>query len=116
MILPALYHWAPTERRDSIRRGGLQPYSPPTVCSGGLAFPCVCLAPTPSAAWSISGDMDWVSEIEEWDLWQVRLPDGAEVHIRSGFGPRIVEIKVHTAIPADCVWFVAQRTPAAARP
>lgn len=116
MILPALYHWSPTERRDAIAREGLRPYSPPTVQDGDLHFPYISLSPTPSAAWGLSGDMEWVSDVERWDLWQVRLGAGDEVRFRPTFGNVLEEVKVSSAIPADRVWYVATREPAFARP
>lgn len=110
MLLPALYHWSPADRRDAIRGEGLRPYSTPTVHSDpDLASPYLCLSTTPSSGWGLSGDMGWVGGIEEWDLWQVRLAEGDEVHYRADFGPVLREIRVYTAIPADRVWFVASR-------
>lgn len=35
MLLPALYHWSPADRRESILREGLVPYAPPVVSSDG---------------------------------------------------------------------------------
>jgi hypothetical protein len=113
VLLPALFHWSPAQRFDEIYREGLRPHARPTVCrTTTLSY--VCLSPTPSAAWGLSGDMEWVSEVDEWDLWQVRLADGDDVRIRPDFGPAIQEIKVHGPIPADRVWWVARRgsTPA----
>lgn len=114
MILPALFHWAPRDRRESIRTGGLQPYSEPVIHTANadgvkLAFPYLCLSPTPSGAWSLSGDMDWASEVEEWDLYQLRLAEGDEVSYRGDFGPVLREIRVSNVIPADRVWYVATR-------
>lgn len=113
MLLPALYHWSPADRRSAIRAEGLRPYCPPTLCTGGpdgdLSYPYLCLSPTPSSAWGLSGDMDWVSEIEAWDLWQVRLADGDEVRYRGDFGPVLREVRVYNAIPADRIWYVATR-------
>lgn len=60
-------------------------------------------------AWGLSGNMEWVSEIEEWDLWQVYLPDKAEVHVRPTFGSIIEEVKVYTVIPPDMLWFCGQK-------
>lgn len=111
MILPALYHWAPASRRDSIRTEGLRPFSPPTVCTGGLAYDCICLGFTPSGAWGLSGGIDRDhDEVEHWDLWQVRLSDHDEVHIRPLFGDVLTEIKVRSPIPPDRIWWVAERT------
>jgi hypothetical protein len=112
LILFPLFHWSPTERRDSIRRDGLQPYSEPTVTARGeelVAFPYVALSQSPSRAWSLSGDMEWLSEIESWDLWQVGLTDEAEVHVRPFWGDTMDELQVYTPIPAEKVWYVATR-------
>jgi hypothetical protein len=116
MLLPALFHWSPTERRELIEANGLRPYCPPAVSTGDLAFPYLCFSPTPSSGWGLSGDMHWVTEIEQWDLWQVRLAEGDEVHVRGDFGPVIREVRVYGAIPADRCWYVATREPACARP
>lgn len=109
MRLSPLYHWSPDTRRDAIRVEGLVQYKPPTVSSGDLAYPYICLSPSPSAAWGLSGDMGWVEDIESWDLWQVNLPSKAEVHVRPNFGDTIQEVKVYSAIPASCLWYVASR-------
>lgn len=114
MILPVLYHWSPTARREEILREGLKPYSAPVTHSGEERYPYLCFSPRPSRAWGLSGDMEWTSNHEEWDLWEVRLVDGDEVHIRPGFGPEIAEVRVRNAIPADRVWYVASRTSLAA--
>jgi hypothetical protein len=114
MILPVLYHWSPVDRRDSIRKEGLVPFSEPTVQSGHLFFPYICLGASASCAWAYSGDMDWVSEIEIWDLWQVVLGENDEVRFRPTYGNRLEEIKVYNTIPADRVWFVATRESPAA--
>lgn len=112
MLLPALYHWSPAARFDAICRDGLRPHSPPAVAT--VSMPYVCLSPTPSRAWSLSGRMEWVSKVDAWDLWQIQLADGDQVEVRPDFGPAIQEIKVHGPIPADRVWWVARRgsTPA----
>lgn len=112
MKLDALYHWSPAKRFDAIYREGLRPHSPSTVASSSLAY--VCLSPDPSTAWTLSGGMDWVSEIDEWDLWMVHLADGDQVCIRSEFGPSIEEVKVYGPLPADRLWWIARRvsTPA----
>lgn len=53
--------------------------------------------------------MEWVSEVDCWDLWQVRLEDTDSVSIRPEFGPVVQEIKVYNAIPADRLWHVGER-------
>ncbi|MER5608358.1 hypothetical protein AB0F93_00180 [Micromonospora tulbaghiae] len=113
MLLPDLYHWSPADRFDAISRDGLRPHSRPTVCQT-TTLSYVCLSPNPARAWSLSGDMDWTAEVDDWDLWQVRLADGDNVRIRPEFGREVMEIKVFGPIPADRVWWVARRisTPA----
>lgn len=109
MELGPLYHWSPGDRREAVLRGGLQPRSASHTASGSLAY--ICLSPSPQAAWTLSGDMDWMEDFDDWDLWQVRLVRGDEVRIRSDFGPIVVEVKVHNVVPPDRVWWVGRRTP-----
>lgn len=59
MLLPALFHWSPADRRASIRATGLQPGSPNTVSTSCLEY--VCLGTSPARAWTISGAMNWVA-------------------------------------------------------
>lgn len=106
MILPALYHWSPAARHDDIRRHGLVPGS--ANCLASTPQPHICLSPTPSRAWSLSGDTGW-PEVEAWDLWQVRLGPDDEVHVRPMGGNTVEEVNVRTTIPADRVWWVARR-------
>jgi hypothetical protein len=115
LALPPLYHWSPRERREAIRDEGLKPYRRSTTLADPAAewahgFGCVCLAPTPARAWALSGDMQHLSEIEAWDLWQVALADTDEVRVRAEFGPRIQEVRVFNPIPADRLWWVATRS------
>jgi hypothetical protein len=53
--------------------------------------------------------MEWVSEIDCWDLWQVRIAEGDSICVRPDFGPVIQEIKVYNQIPADRLWHVGER-------
>lgn len=108
MNLPLLYHWSPADRFEAINRDGLIAGSPNTVAS--TALPTICLSPDPRTGWQISGAMDWVSEVDEWDLWLVALADKDEVNIRPAFGPVIEEIKVRNSIPRDRIWHVARRS------
>jgi hypothetical protein len=55
--------------------------------------------------------MDWTSEIEEWDLWQITLSENDQTHIRMECGTHIYEVRTFNSIPADRVWLVAQREP-----
>lgn len=114
MLLPALFHWSPSEKREAILGEGLRIYAEPCVHRGGLTYPYVCLGFTPSGAWSLSGDMDWVDEFDSWDLWQVRLAEADTVHVRPEFGPVLLEARVRNTIPADRVWWVAERRALAA--
>lgn len=107
MLLPALYHWSPAKRYEGINSLGLVAGSKETVASGALQT--VCLGTDPQAAWSLSGAMDWCCEVDEWDLWQVRLADTDEVSLRAEFGPHIWEVKVRNSLPRDRLWFVGRR-------
>jgi hypothetical protein len=104
-------------------QNGLKPFCEPVLSTATnpvngnqiVGWPYICLGTTPSAAWGLSGDMDWVSEVEEWDLWQVNLAENDEVHIRPDFGWDVKEVRVHNAIGSDRVWWVATRTSPVAR-
>lgn len=109
MLLPRLFHWSPVDRRDEIRANGLQPFSAPTVCSGDLRSPYVCLGFSPAGAWMLSGDFIQESAIDAWDLWEVTLAEHDQVHVRPTFGPRLEEVKVYGVIPPDRVWFAGSR-------
>lgn len=106
MILPALYHWSPTSRRVDILKFGLMPNQINVVSTGSQ--PHICLSTTPSMSWALSGGTGW-TQIEEWDLWQVRLSEDDEVHIRPEFGNVVKEITVRNVIPPDRIWFVGNR-------
>lgn len=111
-ILDVLYHWSPTERRVGILRDGLQVYSEPAIQSQGR-WPYICLGTRPSLAWGLSGDFISSRDedpIEEWDLWEVRVPDDAEIHVRPFWWPKIEEFKVYTSIPASCLWLAGSRS------
>lgn len=110
MRITSLYHWSPSEKRQDILRAGLLLYSDNVTHTGGKS-PYLCFSPDPRSAWMLAGDVEWVSEIEEWDLWQVELADGDDVCALPQFGPWIKEIRVRNSIPADRLWWVAQRAP-----
>jgi len=107
VILPPLYHWSPADRLNSIRLEGLRTGRPATTSSGGLEY--ISLSPDPARAWQLSGAMEWTSEIDEWDLWQVRIAEGDSIQVRSEFGPEVMEIKVRNSIPAERCWYVGRR-------
>lgn len=106
MLLPALFHWSPRERRASIRRRGLVPGFAPCLSSDRQHL--VCLGLTPSSAWSLSGAVRSVKG-DVWDLWQVQLADGDEVHPLPFSGPELLEVRVAGPIPADRIWWVGER-------
>lgn len=107
MRLTPLYHWAPAERYDLIRREGLRPGCAPTVASVPLTY--LCLGPDPRLAWAISGAMDYCQEVEHWDLWQAHMVDGDELYVRPDFGPAIHEVKLRGCIPPDRLWWIGRR-------
>lgn len=112
MRLGALYHWSPADRHDSIRRDGLVPHSMSVVCTQPYEF--VCLAPDAATAWQLSGavafEINGFVSPQGWDLWQVTLDDGDEVHPRAEFGPVISEVQVRNHIPADRMFYLGRRT------
>jgi len=115
--LPALYHWSPKSRRETIRLNGLCPYQAPAVSTESAynedwahGFGCICFAVDPAQAWRLSGDLDHVSEIEDWDLWQLpMILDTDEVRIRAEFGPAIKEVRLFNPVAADRLWWVGER-------
>ncbi len=106
-MITALYHWAPAQRWAQINREGLRPFSKNTVASGTLHY--LCSSPDPAEAWLLSGAVEWCAEIEQWDLWRIRLAPGDQVHVRPFFGNQIEEVKIVNAIPADRLWYVGRR-------
>lgn len=112
MMIETVYHWSPRSRREDILREGLKVYSNSVTHSAGK-WPYICFSTDPKTAWSISGDMEWNSDEELWDLWQVTLTKSDEIHIRSEFGPYIYEVRVRNSIPADRCWWVGEREPLA---
>lgn len=108
MNLGPLYHWTRKVNRESILRDGLKIMEP---CSDGIpaSFPWICLGTTPSAAWSLFPlAMDDLTE-EEFDLWEVEVREGDRLHIRGDFAPEIIEVRVLHGLPADRLWWVAER-------
>ncbi len=108
MKLPELYHWAPADRHDDIRRAGLVAGMAPTVAT--VAQPHISLGFCPASAWLVTGAMEWAADIPIWDLWQARVGPNDEVHIVPTFGPRLSEVRIRSVIPADRLWYVARRT------
>lgn len=112
MLLGPLYHWSPSDRFGSIMSHGLIIGSKPAVCS--TAVQQISFGFDPQSAWRLSGAMQWTSEIEKWDLWQVTIGEKDECRVRSEFGPLLWEVKVCNDIPAERVWFVGRRDQIAA--
>lgn len=107
MILGPLYHWSPANRRALITANGLRPHQRPTVATTVQRH--ICLGFDPSGAWAVSGDMDWLTGVEEWDLYQVQLAPSDPVHVCPAYGPGLQEVKIAGPIPADRIWRVGTR-------
>jgi hypothetical protein len=116
--LPALYHWSPGDRRKQIIRRGLIPGSRPTVSSdstvggadeSGDGRHMVCLSADAATAWTLSGGLPWLRDVPSWDLWQVHIDEGDEVHILPFWGRGVMEIRVANRIPKSRVLFLATR-------
>lgn len=105
--VPALFHWSPRDRKAGIIRRGLVPAMAP--CLSSERQDLVCLSPTPSCAWSLSGAIR-AEKGEPWDLWQVRLADTDEVHVLPFWGGVLREVRVANRIPKSRVWWVGERT------
>lgn len=107
--LGVLYHWAPKRHRESILRDGLRVMEASRKPNGeGQPFPWICLATSPSSAWGLI--IDPASDDDgAWDLWQVRVGEGDHLEIRGDFAPYVREIRVMHGLPADRVWWVAER-------
>lgn len=71
-------------------------------------WPYLCFGLTPSAAWGLSGNMEWTGEIEEWDLWQFNGDRADDLRIRN-VGDVIEEVRSYKSISADRLWYVATR-------
>lgn len=118
MHLSTLYHWSPRERRETIRSEGLKPYQRPAVSTESEfnedwahGFGCICFGTDPARAWTYSGDMQHVSEVEDWDLWMLKeVADTDEVRIRAEFGRQIKEVRIFNPVSADRLWWVGERT------
>jgi hypothetical protein len=104
------YHWAPTERRERIKKVGLVPgqWSRDRLWKP----PYICLSARPSLAWSLSGGMNYKNDHKNWDLWEVWT------HEQSGYEELyfdddttdVKEIRVYERIFKRNVWYVASRT------
>lgn len=101
------YHWAPTARRNQIKRLGLVPgkwstdrlWKPPYICLGEY----------PEVAWMLSGGTARGKTVAEWDLWQVWIEEQAgyeELYFDTG---NIKEIRVYDRIYKRNLWFVGTR-------
>lgn len=118
LVLPALFHWSPRERRASINRSGLLPGrkhwsgADSTGITEGRSM--VCLAPNPSSAWALSAGLNAERRRQlagtTWDLWQVQLAPEDAVHMVPSWGDQIHEVRVDNRIPKRRLWWVAERT------
>lgn len=104
-----MYHWSPAERYESIVREGLVPGKGATVSSRGE--PHLCFGTNPAMAWSLSGAMDWVSQIDEWDLWMIPVVgEHTAVHVRAFWGDEIEEVRIEGPVAPGEIWYVGRRT------
>lgn len=101
------YHWAPLTRRKQIKRYGLLPGCSST--DGLWKPPYVCLAATPSLAWSLSGEMPRGRLIDSWDLWEVWMGEQTGYEIIPFDSGATKEIRVYERIYKRNVWFVGER-------
>jgi len=105
--LGPLYHWSPRWRLAGIRRTGLEP-GKRNIHSSEFRQPAVCASLDAATAWAYSHGA-WKSK-GTFDLWQFRLADSDEVEVRSMFGPRIVEVRVHNRVRKGRLVWVGERT------
>lgn len=110
-----LYHYAPYDRRTSIRALGLILPGDPnsgTVSSGTGCVqdgrPVICTGTDPETAWALSGGLNWPELPLTWDLWQVYVAPDAEVYEREVWG-RIAEIRLFAPVWFDHIAHVGTR-------
>ncbi len=109
-LLPdqVVYHWAPTDRRESITAGGLRirsrsPHAP-------IRYPMVCFSTDAITAWRCSGGTFVIDGVDSWDLWGVYVGDlrhGCEVIPNDD--RTIRELRVYRSIPAAAVHLIGSR-------
>lgn len=109
MRLETLYHWAPSCRRMSILKSGLQIFSEPVVHSGSERAPYVCLGTCPRRSWALSGDTLREGEVDSWDLWQVFPLDTWDVRMLPQWGCCLAEVRVYNTISPDRLWLIGER-------
>lgn len=66
-----LYHWSPTDRRESIQQRGLRTRQP-SPQGGQFRLPFVALGLDPIGAWQMSAGSFGNPE-SSWDLWMTRV-------------------------------------------
>lgn len=104
-----LYHWAPSDRRESITAGGLRTRQ--RSAHAPIRYPMVCLGLDPHLAWQMSGGTFELPDVASWDLWGVYAGD-----IRSGFEVipnddlSVREVRVYRSIPGRHVHYLASRS------
>lgn len=106
------YHWAPADRRPSIRLRGLRPGYPsiaPAHNTDGSEWraPHVCLGITPADAWRWSLAPRHEDETA-WDLWQVAVIADDRPRWR-GDTERPVECRIAGTIPPRRLWLAGTR-------
>lgn len=104
--LGTLYHWSPKENREQILQDGLSVME--EAHGVDEAFPWVCCATTPSSAWGLLPDALRTNEVIM-DLWQVQVEEGDKLEILTWSTPMVREVRMQHGLPADRVWWVAER-------
>lgn len=109
----ALYHWAPTTRRNQIIRYGLRPNMRATTSTNdeGWRHPVICLADSPSWAWALSGQMPY-TPAGQWDLWQTALDQITDPLVLPSLdrSSGIHEVRTKHRIYKSSLWLVGGRT------
>lgn len=120
MRLDVAYHLSPVDNRGPILHDGLsimQPVSDELTQPDGtpVAFPWVCLAPSPMDAWALL-PQSVRRAVERWDVWQVQLVDTDRVEVRTDLGVRVREVRAIHGIGPDRVHYIGTYDPSVAKP
>lgn len=112
MTLNSLYHWSPSENRKRIKQEGLKIGKSVVTHSAGMGCaPYLCFACSPSQAWKLSGNMSWVSEIDQWDLWEFWPDQKQPLTVCPVYGNILEEVRCYNSVPANQLWLVGHREP-----
>lgn len=113
--ISTVYHWSPSENRDSILQTGLKILVPQeeyvTPVTGKIErwkppYICTSLDPWTALCYCIPSHED--DDIESYDLYAITLRED-RVEIRNDRTTEILEIRVLNTIPPDRVNYLATR-------